>query len=133
VQVLLEIELGRDIHVLAAMAPQDLASAIIKALERINAQMYDLQDIFCKQHYVHPDFRGKTSIKKVSGANGGRSTRRPQHQRGRRRSSAAKLSPTIVRLDDTLSQTDKPAALCDGQRIALSPPSELRATLGLTA
>ena len=24
------------------MAPQDLASAIIKALERINAQMYDL-------------------------------------------------------------------------------------------
>jgi hypothetical protein len=43
VQVFLEIELGRDIHVrIAAMAPQDLASAIIKALERINAQMYDL-------------------------------------------------------------------------------------------
>lgn len=35
------------------------------ALERINADMYDLQDIFKKQHYVHPDFRGKTSIKKV--------------------------------------------------------------------
>ncbi len=35
------------------------------ALERINADMYDLQDIFKKQHYVHPDFRGKTSVKKV--------------------------------------------------------------------
>lgn len=35
------------------------------ALERINADMYDLQDIFKKQYYVHPDFRGKTSIKKV--------------------------------------------------------------------
>jgi hypothetical protein len=35
------------------------------ALERINADMYDLQDIFKKQHYVHPDFRGKTSMKKV--------------------------------------------------------------------
>jgi hypothetical protein len=35
------------------------------ALERINAQMYDLKDIFHKQYYVHRDFRGKTSIKKV--------------------------------------------------------------------
>ncbi|MEX0931966.1 MAG: DUF2779 domain-containing protein [Candidatus Paceibacterota bacterium] len=35
------------------------------ALERINSDMYDLQDIFKKQHYVHPDFCGKTSIKKV--------------------------------------------------------------------
>ena len=34
-------------------------------LERINAQMYDLKDIFHKQYYVHPEFRGKTSIKKV--------------------------------------------------------------------
>ncbi|TAK58595.1 DUF2779 domain-containing protein [Patescibacteria group bacterium] len=35
------------------------------ALERINTQMYDLRDVFQKQYYVHPDFRGKTSIKKV--------------------------------------------------------------------
>lgn len=34
-------------------------------LERINNQMYDLKDIFHKQYYVHPEFRGKTSIKKV--------------------------------------------------------------------
>ncbi len=34
-------------------------------LERINAQMYDLKDIFQKQYYVHPAFKGKTSIKKV--------------------------------------------------------------------
>lgn len=34
-------------------------------LERINTQMYDLRDVFQKQYYVHPDFRGKTSIKKV--------------------------------------------------------------------
>ncbi|MDP1689944.1 MAG: DUF2779 domain-containing protein [bacterium] len=36
-----------------------------EALERINIQMYDLQDIFRKQFYVHPEFRGKTSVKKV--------------------------------------------------------------------
>lgn len=35
------------------------------ALERMNEQMYDLRDVFQKQYYVHPDFRGKTSIKKV--------------------------------------------------------------------
>lgn len=35
------------------------------ALERINDQMYDLKDIFHKQYYVHPEFRGRTSIKKV--------------------------------------------------------------------
>ncbi len=35
------------------------------ALERINEQMYDLKDVFHKQYYVHPEFRGKTSIKKV--------------------------------------------------------------------
>ncbi len=34
-------------------------------LEHINGQMYDLKDIFHKQYYVHPEFRGKTSIKKV--------------------------------------------------------------------
>ena len=34
-------------------------------IDRINNQIYDLRDVFTKQHYVHPDFRGKTSIKKV--------------------------------------------------------------------
>jgi hypothetical protein len=35
------------------------------SLEQINTQMYDLRDIFQKQYYVHPEFRGKTSVKKV--------------------------------------------------------------------
>ncbi len=35
------------------------------AMERINNMLYDLMDVFKKQHYVHPDFRGSTSIKKV--------------------------------------------------------------------
>jgi hypothetical protein len=43
------------------------------ALERINAQMYDLQDIFMYDSRIflassttwHPEFRGKTSTKKV--------------------------------------------------------------------
>jgi hypothetical protein len=34
-------------------------------IERINQQIVDLRDIFFKQHYVHPDFRGSTSIKMV--------------------------------------------------------------------
>ncbi|AXK60366.1 DUF2779 domain-containing protein [Candidatus Chromulinivorax destructor] len=34
-------------------------------LENLNARMYDLAEIFTKQLYVHPDFKGKTSIKKV--------------------------------------------------------------------
>ena len=34
-------------------------------MERINGQVRDLRDIFSKQHYVHPDFRGSTSIKDV--------------------------------------------------------------------
>jgi len=33
--------------------------------ERLNNQIYDLKDIFQKQHYVHSDFRGSISIKKV--------------------------------------------------------------------
>lgn len=36
-----------------------------EAMERINNQMYDLKDIFSKQYYVHPDFQGSASIKKV--------------------------------------------------------------------
>jgi hypothetical protein len=34
-------------------------------IERINGMLYDLMDIFKDQHYVHPKFRGSTSIKKV--------------------------------------------------------------------
>ncbi|MEK7131303.1 MAG: DUF2779 domain-containing protein [Patescibacteria group bacterium] len=34
-------------------------------LEDINDRIYDLMEIFQKQFYVHPDFRGKVSIKKV--------------------------------------------------------------------
>ena len=41
-------------------APQ--FSAII---ERINGQLVDLRQIFAEQHFVHPGFRGSTSIKAV--------------------------------------------------------------------
>lgn len=34
-------------------------------MQRINGQIQDLRDVFAKQHYVHPDFRGSTSIKAV--------------------------------------------------------------------
>ena len=34
-------------------------------MERINGQVRDLRDIFSKQHYVHPEFHGSTSIKDV--------------------------------------------------------------------
>lgn len=34
-------------------------------MERINGQVQDLRDVFAKQYYVHPDFRGSTSIKNV--------------------------------------------------------------------
>ena len=34
-------------------------------LDDINSRIYDLMDIFKKQFYVHHDFQGKTSIKKV--------------------------------------------------------------------
>jgi Domain of unknown function(DUF2779) len=40
-------------------------SAYAGQMERINGQVRDLRDIFSKQHYVHPDFRGSTSIKDV--------------------------------------------------------------------
>ncbi len=33
--------------------------------DRVNDSMYDLMDIFFNQHYIHDDFRGKSSIKKV--------------------------------------------------------------------
>ena len=35
------------------------------AIERINGQLRDLEKIFTEQHYVHPGFRGRTSIKNV--------------------------------------------------------------------
>ena len=34
-------------------------------MERINGQVQDLRDIFAKQYYVDPEFRGSTSIKAV--------------------------------------------------------------------
>lgn len=34
-------------------------------MERINNMLYDLMDVFKKQHYVHPKFKGSNSIKKV--------------------------------------------------------------------
>lgn len=34
-------------------------------IARINAQLVDLEKIFTEQHYVHPRFRGRTSIKAV--------------------------------------------------------------------
>jgi hypothetical protein len=33
--------------------------------DRVNASIYDLRDIFFHQHYIHNDFRGRTSIKKI--------------------------------------------------------------------
>jgi uncharacterized protein DUF2779 len=38
---------------------------LVAVMERINGQVRDLRDIFANQHYVHPDFRGSTSIKAV--------------------------------------------------------------------
>jgi hypothetical protein len=37
----------------------------VAVIERINAQLCDLEKIFTEQHYVHPGFRGRTSIKAV--------------------------------------------------------------------
>lgn len=36
-----------------------------KFLESVNDRVFDLMEIFSKQHYVHPDFHGSCSIKKV--------------------------------------------------------------------
>jgi hypothetical protein len=40
-------------------------SAYANQMQRINGQVEDLRDVFSKQHYVHPDFQGSTSIKAV--------------------------------------------------------------------
>lgn len=34
-------------------------------LEDLNSRIIDLEDIFTEQHFVHPDFKGKTSIKYI--------------------------------------------------------------------
>lgn len=34
-------------------------------MDSINERVFDLMEIFSKQHYVHPDFKGSSSIKKV--------------------------------------------------------------------
>lgn len=34
-------------------------------IESLNSRVYDLMDVFTKQHYVHKDFKGSTSIKKI--------------------------------------------------------------------
>ncbi len=34
-------------------------------MEMINSRVYDLEDIFTKQYFVHKDFKGKTSIKSI--------------------------------------------------------------------
>jgi hypothetical protein len=39
--------------------------AYAKQMQRINDQVLDLRDVFSKQYYVHPSFRGSTSIKAV--------------------------------------------------------------------
>jgi hypothetical protein len=33
--------------------------------ESVNSRIFDLMEIFSKQHYVHKDFKGSSSIKKV--------------------------------------------------------------------
>lgn len=37
----------------------------VPVLERLNTMLYDLKDVFHKQYYVHPAFKGSVSIKKV--------------------------------------------------------------------
>jgi hypothetical protein len=34
-------------------------------IERMNSMFYDLKDVFHKQHYVHPEFKGSVSVKYV--------------------------------------------------------------------
>lgn len=41
------------------------ASAFAGFFEKVNAGLYDLMDIFQKQHYIHAGFRGRASIKYV--------------------------------------------------------------------
>jgi hypothetical protein len=34
-------------------------------LEKLNSRIIDLMDVFSEQHYIHPKFKGKTSIKYI--------------------------------------------------------------------
>lgn len=52
-------EMGRN-EEMGALMPE-----YAQFLESLNGRTYDLMDIFRKLHYVHPDFRGSCSIKKV--------------------------------------------------------------------
>ena len=47
----------------AEIARRTLLPAAV--MSRINSQLVDLREIFAGQHFVHPDFRGSTSIKAV--------------------------------------------------------------------
>lgn len=50
------------------MINKQLAQRVPEAgsfVESVNNRTYDLMDIFTKQHYVHKDFKGSVSIKKV--------------------------------------------------------------------
>jgi hypothetical protein len=50
---------------LQSLMPESLKSEVKKFIDDINSRVYDLMDIFSKQHYVHKDFQGSTSIKAV--------------------------------------------------------------------
>jgi hypothetical protein len=52
-------EIGRN-NELAILCPEEK-----DFLENINDRVYDLEKIFTKQLYLHPGFKGRTSIKKV--------------------------------------------------------------------
>ncbi len=38
---------------------------VMAFMNSVNSRLYDLMDVFKKQYYVHKDFRGSTSIKKI--------------------------------------------------------------------
>ncbi len=38
---------------------------VMAFMDSVNSRLYDLMDVFKKQYYVHKDFRGSTSIKKI--------------------------------------------------------------------
>lgn len=42
-----------------------IVAGLAPFLHGLNARMYDLMDIFARRYYVHKDFRGSSSIKKV--------------------------------------------------------------------
>lgn len=37
----------------------------VNLIDRINGELYDLEDVFKAQHYIHDGFRGSSSIKKI--------------------------------------------------------------------